>query len=74
MHGGQGASGLNELDQLSTVPFAPHLWGPASAERKVRGQSSSSRLSTGVAAEVGVGMGAVEGNHVGVKGTAGGRG
>jgi hypothetical protein len=62
---------------ISSSPFPLRhwaLWGPVSAERKVRGRPSSSRLSTGVAAEAGVGIGAVEGNHVGVNGTAGGRG
>ena len=38
MHGGQGASRLDELDQLITVPFAPlGLVGPSERRAKSEG-------------------------------------
>jgi hypothetical protein len=40
MHGGQGASCLDELDQLITVPFAPlGLVGPS--ERRAKGEGAT---------------------------------
>jgi hypothetical protein len=67
------STSLTSSVPLTSLHWSP--WGPARAERNVRGLPRPSRFSTGAGADdEGLGVGEADSNHVGVNEEGGGRG